>query len=86
MPITRDNFNKGRSDSGTRSLVANFLEKNKESAYTLDEICSGIYENEQGSEMGLVNAYQIITILHGLVNEGKVTVKDMPDATYYMWK
>jgi hypothetical protein len=86
MPISRDDFQKGRSDSGTRNLVENFLEKNNDSAFTLDEIGLGIYNTEKKSEIGLVNAYQIITILHELVKEGKVIVKDMPDATYYIWK
>jgi len=86
MPISRDDFNKGRSDSGLRSLVENFLEKNHDSGFTLDEICSGISTTGKDGDAGLVNAYQIITILHGLVKESKVIEKDMSDATYYMWK
>jgi len=86
MPISRDDFNKGRSDGGLRRLVENFLEKNKESGYTLDEICSGISTTGKDGETGQVNAYQVITILHSLVEDGEVLEKDMPDATYYLWK
>jgi hypothetical protein len=86
MPISRDDFNKGRSDNGLRSSVVNFLEKNHDSGFTLDEICSGITAQGKEGEAGSVNAYQIITILHGLVKEGTVVEKDLPEATYYMWK
>ncbi len=43
MPITKDEFDKGRSEDPIISRIQNFLESNKEKAFTEEEIMGHFY-------------------------------------------
>jgi hypothetical protein len=43
MPITKDEFDKGRSEDPIISRIQNFLESNKEKAFTEEEIMGHLY-------------------------------------------
>ena len=43
MPITEDEFDKGRSEDPIISRIQNFLESNKEKAFTEEEIMGHLY-------------------------------------------
>jgi hypothetical protein len=43
MPISKNDFDKGRSEEPIISKILNFLESNKENAYTEEEIMGQLY-------------------------------------------
>jgi hypothetical protein len=43
MPITKDEFNMGRSEDSIITKIQNFLESNKEKAFTEEEIMGQLY-------------------------------------------
>jgi hypothetical protein len=43
MPITKDDFDKGRSEDPIISKIQNFLESNREIAFTEEEIMGNLY-------------------------------------------
>ncbi len=94
MPISRDEFEKGRTTKTITSMVEELLQNNPEKAFTVGEIIDEVYGKPASTPMIMiqyaVNFLPINASLDSLINEGKVTRKRIQQAgkaeDYYIWK
>jgi hypothetical protein len=94
MPISRDEFEKGRTVQTVISMVEDLLKNNSEKAYSLSEIIEEVYGKPSSIPFAILqyalNYLPITTALNDLINEGKVTRNRIQKAgrieEYYIWK
>ena len=80
MPITRKEFDKGLDDNSERDIekILKFLENNKDSAFTIDEIHD---DATVKVDDGIMEFY-----MRHLMDSGKVESKRIGVHTYYIAK
>ena len=91
MPISSEEWNKGRTADTTVSLVENFLSKNRGQAFTNSEILHGLYNFQYDTVMdwigNFLTAYSVSEALKVLMKEGRVRAKivklSVGEDTYY---
>ena len=94
MPISRDEFEKGRTVQTVISMVEDLLKHNSEKAYSLSEIIEEVFGKPASFPFAILqyafNYLPITTALNDLINEGKVTRNRIQKAgrieEYYIWK
>ena len=92
MPISRDEWNKGRSGDTLESIVETFLRANSGNAYAISEIVDGLYTLKYqglGDWLGaFATFYGVNRALETLLKEGRIksqVVKKTNGAeTFYM--
>lgn len=94
MPIKSEDAKKYKGYEGDEIKIAFFLEKNKGTAFTSEEVIKGLGNmgfapDEKGSywtwqNLGtLLNAVSLRTTLDNMVRKGKVKVSEVAGITYY---
>jgi len=94
MPISRDEFEKGRTAKTITSKVEELLLNNPDKAYTVGEIIDELHGKPSSSPMIMlqyaVNFLPINAALDALINEGKVNRKSIQKEgkieDFYIWK
>ena len=84
MPISRDEWNKGRVDKTTQSAVERFLRNNPKRAFTDVEIAEGLYGfwGVEGPRLRYLWKKNVVLAsvreaLQELLIEGRIKVKDV---------
>jgi len=80
LPIRREDFEKGRIVSDTEKAILQFLNQNKDQAFTMEEILAGLgYLTGQNFWQDMSLLFTLNTMLETLVLEDKVTVRQVSD-------
>jgi hypothetical protein len=84
MPITSEEFNKGRKVSTLEKTILQFLRQHPDQAFTENEIAQAI-GTVKGKTLldDLVNIFTIPTVLNTLIKEGHITKRNIDSQTYY---
>ena len=89
MSISRDEFEKGTKKDSLKEEIADFLEKNKDEAFTRTEIAEsiGVKINDVNEDwkitMGLFGEFNFYKVLDGLVGENKIIKRKIDSEDYY---
>jgi hypothetical protein len=94
MPISKEEFEKGRTTKTITSMVEELLQNNAERAFTVGEIIDELYGKPSSTPMIMfqfaINFLPINAALDSLINEGKVTRKSIQQEgkieDYYIWR
>lgn len=94
MPISKDEFEKGRTAKTVMSMVEELLQRNSDKAYTVGDIIDEIHGKPASTPMIMlqyaINFLPINAALDALINEGKVTRKSIQKEgkaeDYYIWR
>ncbi len=94
MPISKDDFEKGRTTKTITSMVEELLQNNPSQAYTVGDIIDEVYGKPASTPMIMlqyaINFLPINAALDALINEGKVTRKSIQKEgkveDYYIWR
>jgi len=94
MPITRDEFNKGRTRNTVKEQIEILLENNKDKAYTFQEISDYVFGKAKNFGEAILkviaNSLILENALYELIKEGKIEAKDVKTPygkeVYYAWK
>jgi hypothetical protein len=93
MPITSDEFKKGRSADSLEGRIEQFLESHNDSAYSLLEICEELLGKPK-STAGVVEVFAYAfggawianKSMETLLQEDKIETKEINGTPYYKWK
>ena len=81
MPITKDEWNSGRTGDTLESRIVTFLTNNRSKAYNVSEITAYLYPMQYQSFADIVldvlNNFNVREALRTLCKEGKVSVKSV---------
>ena len=91
MPISKKEFESGRILNELEKSVIDFLERNSDKAFTMNEIMDGINIQTDFRDLWKAIASGIIVLgfpsfLNNLVVEGKIRVNVIQGIYYYMAK
>jgi len=91
MPIDRDEFESGKVLGDLEKKVIAFLEKNRNKAFTSDEIFDGINMQTDFRDFWKAIGSSIVIfgfpyLLNNLVNKGKIRMNIINGTYYYMAK
>ncbi|OGS51100.1 MAG: hypothetical protein A3K65_06625 [Euryarchaeota archaeon RBG_16_68_12] len=86
MPITKEEFQKGRKISPLEKGGEKFLSENAGRAYTVSEILRGVgYKTGINLVSDFVNVIGLEQVLKKLIADKKVAARQVDFETYYTW-
>jgi hypothetical protein len=91
MPISRGEFESGKVLSDLEKRVIAFLDKNRDKAFTVDEIADGINIQTDFRDLWRAIASGLFilafpSLLNNLVTSGKIRINIIKGTYYYMAK
>jgi transcription initiation factor IIE alpha subunit len=94
MPISRDEWEKGRTQDTTKARIEHLLQYNRDKAFTSDEISESLFGKPRDLPeiilLALTNTLIVKPVLEKLIEEGYIEAKEVETASgrivYYAWK
>jgi hypothetical protein len=89
MPITSDEFTKGRTYGSFEGRTERFLESHSNTAYSLLEICEELFGKPKSTDLLELFAYAfggtwvLNKTLETLLKKGKIETKEINGTPYY---
>lgn len=93
MPISKDEFRRGRTSDTTKALIEEFLKKNSNQAFTLGEIGTYLYGGSNDFGEAILKGLATTALrddLDELIREGKIEVRNIKtsygEEEYFAWR